>query len=153
MSPSEKINSAEETGLPEDGQELKSAVEWALPVQAAWAILSFLWNIAGVLLISRGLRAPGPTASWVAAGVLFVIAAALFLTVKKLPLAYLLLSFIGGLMALLAVKYAFTADPSLWPSEFWRWAGIALNGAGTAGAVAGVLGFFKWNARARFKRK
>lgn len=33
---------------------------------------------------------------------------------------------------------AFTASPALWPSEFWRYAGVAVNAIGMIGAVLGI---------------
>jgi len=113
---------------------------WALPVQVAWAILAAAWNLAGVALIARGLRAPGPTASASAAIVLVGIAALFFVTIRRWPLAYLPLSVAAGVMALAAVVNAFVQDPALWPSEFWRYAGALLNGIGVLAAVGAVAG-------------
>ena len=116
---------------------------WALPVQVAWAILAAAWNLAGVALIARGLRAPGPTASASAAIVLVGIAALVALSIRRWPLAYLLLSVAAGVMALAAVVNAFVQDPALWPSEFWRYAGALLNGIGVLAAVGAVAGYFR----------
>lgn len=107
-------------------------------IQVAWAILAAIWNVAGVALIAQGLRAPGPTASIIGAFVMLVLAVAFVTTIHRWPLVYLLASVIGGLAAVAAVVNAFTADTALWPSEFWRYAGIALNGAGFLAAVFAV---------------
>lgn len=133
--------------VPEQSSTLRSAVGWALPLQVSWAILSSIWNIAGVLLISQGLRAPGPTASWLAALVLLVIAAVLMWAVKRSAFLYLLLSLLMGVGAFYSVMIALTADPSLWPSPFWHWVGAVLNSAGTLGAIAAAVYFLRWKAK------
>lgn len=119
---------------------------WALPVQVSWAVLSAIWNITGTLMISQSLKALGPTATWTTAVVLLVLAAALMWTVERLPLLYLILTLIMGAGAFYTVIFAFTGNPSLWPSVFWRWAGASLNSAGTACATAATVSFFRWKA-------
>jgi len=126
--------------------ELRERVGWAFPVQIAWAILAALWNVAGVLLIAQGRRAIGPTASWLTAAILLVLAVLFPYLVKRWPIAYLLLTAAAGLLGLFAAVNAFTADPALWPSEFWRYAGAVINGAGFIAAVIAVLAFFRWRA-------
>lgn len=98
------------------------------------------WNIAGTALIARGLRAPGPTASYAAAALLAVLAVLLWWSRPHHRLLYIALSAGCGVLAALAVYQALTADPALWPSEFWRYAGIALNGAGALAALLAVAG-------------
>lgn len=108
-------------------------------VQLAWALLAAAWNVAGVALIANGGRAPGPTASLLGAAILIAIGVGLVASCKRFTLAYAALSLVSVLMASAAVFNALTADPSLWPSEFWRYAGIALNGAGALASIyAGV---------------
>jgi flagellar motor component MotA len=41
--------------------------------------------------------------------------------------------------ATMAINQAFTADQSLWPSEFWRYAGAALNALGVLGGTLGII--------------
>ncbi len=108
-------------------------------VQVAWAILSATWNAGGVAMIAQGGRSPGPTASIAAAIVLIVMAIAYPMTIRRWPVVYLLVSLLGGLAAIAAVVNAFTADPKLWPSEFWRYAGAVLNGVGFFAALAGIV--------------
>ena len=126
--------------------ELRERVGWAFPVQIAWAILAALWNVAGVLLIAQGQRAIGPTASWLTAAILLVVAVLFVYLVKRWPIAYLLLTLAAGLLGLFAAVNAFTQDPALWPSEFWRYAGAVLNGVGFIAAVFAILAFFRWRA-------
>lgn len=125
---------------------LRRALGWTLPAQIAWAALAAIWNVAGVYLIASGQRAPGPTATLAAAGVLVALALALMLLVSRLPVAYLVLSVVAGLMALAAVVNAFVQDPALWPSELWRWAGIVLNGVGFVAAAAAVVACIRWKS-------
>ena len=120
----------------------RESVGKALVVQVTWAILAAVWNVAGVALIARGLRAPGPTASAGAAVLLLAVAVAFVLSIARWPVAYALLSAGAGLMALAAVVNAFVQDPALWPSEFWRYAGVLLNGAGVVACAAALLASF-----------
>jgi hypothetical protein len=53
-----------------------------------------------------------------------------------------------GLLAFSAVAGAFLKDPALWPSEFWRYAGIAINAFGVVAAAAGTIAYARWK-RAR----
>ncbi len=108
-------------------------------VQVVWAILSAAWNAVGVVLLAQGARSLGPTASIAAAIVLLVMAIAYPMTIRRWPVVYLLVSLTGGLAAISAVVNAFTADPTLWPSEFWRYAGVVLNGVGFAAALVGIV--------------
>ena len=126
---------------------LRQIVGRALPAQVAWALLSALWNVAGVYLIAQGLRAPGPTASLTTALLLIAIAVALYAAVDRASLLYAALSGIATFMALAAVVNAFVQDPALWPSEFWRYAGAVLNGAGFVAGAAAVLAYFRWTSR------
>ena len=49
------------------------------------------------------------------------------------PAPYLRVSGILVLAAVSAIFGGFTKDSSLWPSELWRYAGIAVNGIGVVG--------------------
>jgi hypothetical protein len=125
-------------------QTLRKTVGTALVVQVAWAILAAVWNLGGVMLIARGLRSPGPTATVSGGVILLAIAAALVVLVTRWPVGYLGLSVLTGVIALAAVINAFIQDPALWPSEFWRYAGAVLNGVGFLAAAAGALAYFRW---------
>jgi uncharacterized membrane protein len=67
-----------------------------------------------------------------------VLLAALVISFNRWAVIYGLLSAIGGLLALYTVVNAFVADPSLWPSEFWRFAGVAVNAIGVIGGAFGI---------------
>ncbi len=124
--------------------ELWERLKLVLSIQLAWATLSMLWNVVGVGRIAQGLRPPGPTASILAAAILLAIGFWLVIGLRRWPILYVVLSVLGGLMALAAVVNAFTSDPTLWPSEFWRYAGALLNGVGALGALLAVVGVVRW---------
>lgn len=102
--------------------------------------MSILWNISGIILVSQGKRALGPTASWTAIAVLLILAIALVISFKKKwTILYLLLTFFGGAMAFIAVRNAFIQDVLLWPSEFWRYLGIIVNSFGFFASVFAIV--------------
>ena len=99
-----------------------------LAIMVTHAFLSAAWNAAGVWLIARGQPPLGPTASMSAIAILGILILAYFFTVKQnYTKSFLILASIGALAGLLAIHGAFTKDHSLWPSEFWRFTGIAVN--------------------------
>ena len=63
------------------------------------------------------------------------------------PIVYLLVTIAAGLLGLGAVVNAFSADPALWPSEFWRYAGAVLISAGFVASVFAAVAFFRWRSR------
>jgi len=135
--------------MPQNGSaSLLRCVSWALPVQIIWALLASVWNVAGVMLIANGQRAPGPTATITGAVVLAGFALLFPLAVRRWPVLYLILSVLTGLICVMAVVNAFVQDPALWPSEFWRYAGAVLNGAGGIAAVVAVFGYVSWKRQA-----
>jgi hypothetical protein len=122
----------------------RAALGWALPVLAAWAMLAALWKLGGAWQLERGLRSLGPTASVLAGLVLLVMAAGIAVAVRHRPTVFVVLAAVAGLAALVAVVGAFVQDPSLWPSEYWRRAGVLLNGVGLVAAAAALAAFFRW---------
>lgn len=111
--------------------------------QILWAIGCIAWNLYGLYLINQGLAPIGPTAS-AAAAVLCAAFAVLFwwLSSKRHKWFYIILSAVAAVMASITIYGAFTKDPSLWPSESWRWAGIILNGIGAMACIAGIIKAF-----------
>jgi len=101
----------------------------------AHATLVIVWNLVGVWLLSNNKPALGPTATVIGAVVfaLFIIAY-LYSYSKGLKKVFVSLVTLGALLGSFAVYGALTKAPSLWPSEFWRYAGIGVN-------LLGVLGF------------
>jgi hypothetical protein len=127
-------------------RSLRAAVGSILPFLVAWAVLAALWNFGGAWQVARGLPSPGPTASALAGVVLLVIACGFVVSVARWPTVFVLLAAVAGLAALVGVVGAFVQDPTLWPSEPWRWAGIVLNGVGFVAAVAALVAFIRWKA-------
>lgn len=118
----------------------------ALAALVIWALLVVVWNVAGVLLINAGHRSPGPTASLTGAFVTIGLLAALLMASRRRPGVYALLALASAALAALPVINALRADPSLWPSEFWRYAGIAINLTGCLGGIAAFVGWLRWRA-------
>ena len=103
-------------------------------VQLLHAALCIIWNIAGLWLLSNDLQPIGPTASMAAIGLIIVFSATLILGERNnQPVSYLLASGLLALAAVSAIFGCFTKDSSLWPSEWWRYAGIAVNSIGVVG--------------------
>ncbi len=98
------------------------------------AVLSIVWNVVGLWLLSLGKQALGPTAAY-AAIVLFILLSSgyIFFAEKEYEKMYLLLACIGAALACYAITGGLTKDHSLWPSEFWRYAGMAVNALGVIG--------------------
>jgi len=93
------------------------------------------WNLIGVWQIRNGVPSLGPTASLMTVSVFIFLALLLMFSVKKhWSGVYLGLSLLLALLAFSAIYGGFAKDPNLWPSEFWRYAGISVN-------IVGVLGF------------
>ncbi|MCK5906685.1 MAG: hypothetical protein KAG37_03795 [Flavobacteriales bacterium] len=108
------------------------------------ALLVIVWNIVGVWLISQGKSALGPTATLVGALVFAVIISVYILLYKKaMEIGFLITAILGASMGIFAVYGALTKDPNLWPSEFWRFAGIAVNTLGILGLIFALKAFFK----------
>ena len=108
------------------------------------AILVIVWNIAGVWLISHGKSALGPTATLTGA-LLFAVLIVVYLILYKkgLEKAFFIAVLIGALLGSMAIYGAFTKDPALWPSELWRYAGVAVNSLGVLGLLFALKAFFK----------
>ena len=104
------------------------------------ALLVIVWNLAGLWLISHGKTALGPTASLVGVFIFAVLIGLYIIFYKKeYKKLFLVFVFIGALLGSMAIYGAFTKDPSFWPSEFWRYAGIAVNTLGVIGFILSVI--------------
>jgi hypothetical protein len=117
-----------------------SLTDISLVVLVAWAVLCVFWNTYGAIQLSMGGRALGPTATFSGAGFIILLGAILIITSGLWPGIYPWIAVLAAALAALTIWNAFRLDPSLWPSEFWRWAGIVLNGFGVGGAVIAVIG-------------
>ena len=103
-------------------------------VQLLHVALCIIWNITGLWQLASDLQPIGPTASMAAIGFIIVFSATLILGERNnKPVPYLLASGLLALAAVSAIFDGFTKDSSLWPSEFWRYAGISVNSIGVAG--------------------
>ena len=107
------------------------------------AFLAAVWNLAGVWLISQGQAPLGPTASFTGVIVLLVLIMIYIFTLKKgFEKTFLLMAFVGALVGALTIYGALTKEHSLWPSEFWRIAGIAVNSLAVIGFSLTLKQFF-----------
>ena len=108
------------------------------------AFLAGAWNVAGVWFISQGQSPLGPTASLAGAAVMAIFIGLYIFTLKKgYEKSFLLIASIGALAGALTIYGALTKDHSLWPSEFWRIAGIVVNSISVAGFALAVKVFLQ----------
>lgn len=116
----------------------------SLLLQVIHAVLCVAWNGIGLWQKANDQPTIGPTASWAALAMSVVLAAVLYSLVRSgKERGYLALSLVAALLALVAVLGGFTKDHALWPSEFWRWAGIAVNSIGVAAFPAALAAFIR----------
>lgn len=116
----------------------------ALQVQLFHLLMCVTWNAIGVYQLSQGLQPIGPVASVAAIVVMSLLAALLIgLLINGKEKFYILVGVLPALAALMTIVGAFTNDPSNWPSEFWRWAGVAVNIIGIAGFALVMKNFVK----------
>jgi len=114
---------------------LKPFFAHALRVQLFHSVLCIIWNVVGVWQLSKGLPAIGPTASVAGISIILVLSGLLMLGVRsRYVTLYLCVSALLFLAAVSALYGGFTKDPSFWPSEVWRYAGIIVN-------MIGLIGF------------
>ncbi len=118
--------------------------EAPLRLQGIYLALVVFWNAAGAILIAWGLRAPGPTASLLVILFALFFAAGLIFGSRRLPGLYLGISMLMVIAGAQALVSAWTRDPALWPSDFWRYAGMALNALGSGAGIWGVLAWLAW---------
>lgn len=119
-----------------------SAYRLALAAQLLHVALCVVWNGVGLWQQAHGTQTIGPTASFGAIVLVLLLGTGLVAFLRKgAETAYIFLSLGGLLMSALAIYGGFTKDSSNWPSEFWRWAGIAVNAVGVLGFVL-ALGTF-----------
>ena len=108
------------------------------------ALLAAVWNLAGVWLISQGQSPLGPTASLLGVVVLSILIIIYIFTLKKgYEKTFLLMAFVGALVGALTIYGALTKEHSFWPSEFWRFTGIAVNSLAPVGFALAVKIFLQ----------
>ena len=120
---------------------IPDSMRLAVRLQIIYGVLVVLWQVVGLWLLSSGRPALGPTASGNVA--IFAIASTgtLYALARAFPGVYVGLASLLAVPAILTIQNAFVADPSLWPSPWARWGGVALN---AIGVVAPVLAFVGW---------
>ncbi|BAJ01959.1 hypothetical protein [Shewanella violacea] len=123
---------------------LKTNYALALKVQLTHLFLCILWNAIGLWQLHNGEQSIGPTASMMAIVVVLIAGSLLVFSLNKAwkPL-YFSISLLAFLLAAMTIYGGLTKDHSLWPSEFWRFAGIAVNAIGALGFILAITSFFK----------
>lgn len=115
------------------------SAESSLAILVLWAILCAVWNAYGAVQLSSGGQALGPTATIMGAVLALALAVLLIISFRKRPSAYRWLTLVPCALAAMTIWSAFRLDPALWPSEFWRWAGILVNVLGVVGSALAFL--------------
>lgn len=113
----------------------------AIRLQVVYGLLVALWQIVGLLRLASGRAPLGPSASSGVAVFAIVSVGLLLAIARARPGLYVLLAALLAVPALATILNAFVADPSLWPSPWTRWGGVALN---TLGVLAPLLALFGW---------
>ena len=117
----------------------KSSTEFSLILLVVWAILCAIWNAYGAAQLARGGQALGPTATIMGAVLAISLAIVLIISFRNRPSAYRWLTLVPCVIAAMTIWSALRLDPALWPSEFWRWAGILVNAIGVVGSALAFL--------------
>ena len=117
----------------------KSSTEFSLLLLVVWAILCAAWNAYGAVKLASGGQALGPTATIMGAVLALALAVFLIISFRKWPSAYRWLTLVPCVLAAMTIWSALMLDPALWPSEFWRWAGILVNVLGVVGSALAFL--------------
>ncbi|MFK8020769.1 MAG: hypothetical protein AB8B86_13435 [Pseudomonadales bacterium] len=113
----------------------KTTYQTAFNAQATHAFLCIVWNVVGMWQNDQGMQSIGPTASLTVVSIAALLLCSLWLSLHlNWQSIYLALSCIAFTAAAMAIYGGFTKSQELWPSEFWRIAGIVVN-------LIGVLGF------------
>jgi len=121
----------------------------ALSLQLVHALLCVLWNLAGIALISQGMAALGPVATWSVVIAATVMGGLLLLGAKRFIWLYLLMSVLQLLLSINAVATPLIKDPALWVYEGSRYAGMVVNLIGLLGSAWGIMLWLKlksWRA-------
>jgi hypothetical protein len=116
----------------------------ALYAQLLYAALAIAWQLVGVALISSGRPPLGPTASLAVAFQGAIVAGLYVLALRRSPPLFVVLSVVSAAAAGATIATAFTADPTLWPSDARRYLGVAVNGVGLVALVLAIRGYVRW---------
>jgi len=108
------------------------------------AFLAAVWNVGGLWLISQGQSPLGPTASTAAIILMIILILIYIFTLKTgYEKVFIFMALIGALLGSMTIYGALTKEHTLWPSEFWRYAGIAVNSLAAIGFVLTLKVFFE----------
>ena len=111
----------------------------SLLLQMLWGILVASLNFRGLALIGQHQAPLGPDSSMNAALLALGLIVALMVSVRRSPLVYAIVSTATLAFAGWTAVNDLMADPSLWASQSWRMAAVALNGIGVLGSVLGLV--------------
>ncbi len=119
----------------------------SLLMQLLWGILVASLNFRGLALIGQHQAPLGPDSSMNAALIALGLIVALMVSVRRSPLVYAIASAVTLAFAGWTAFNDLTADPSVWASEGWRVAAVALNALGVVGSVLGLVNAgLRWRA-------
>lgn len=125
---------------------------FAIRLQILYGIGVALWNGIGLALLATGRPALGPTASGSVALFALVATGALVALARGWPVLYVLLAAALAVPAGMAIQNAFVADPSLWPSPWARWGGVALNALGVTAPLLALVGLVQLRSGVQIER-
>jgi hypothetical protein len=115
-----------------------------------WGILVASLNFRGLALIGQHQAPLGPDSSMNAALLALGLIVALMVSVKRSPLVYAIASAVTLSFAGWTAFNDLASDPSLWASQGWRIAAVALNGLGVLGSALGLVNAgLRWRSRQR----
>ena len=120
-----------------------SALSRPLKIQVAHLLLAILWNLTGVVLISLDKAPLGPTASLSGAATMLVLIGLLILGTRQYRWLYVASSLFILFTLSSVIWAAFNSNPQLWPSDFSRYSGVAINSLGVLGALWGLSIMFR----------
>ncbi len=111
----------------------------SLLLQMLWGILVASLNFRGLALIGQHQAPLGPGSSMNAALLALGLIIALMVSVRRSPFVYAVGSAATLAFAGWTAFNDIVSDPSLWASQSWRIAAVALNGIGVLGSVLGLV--------------
>lgn len=120
----------------------------SLLMQVLWGILVASWNFRGLALVAQHQAPLGPDSSMNAALLAIALVVALMVSARRSPLVYAIVSAVTLAAAGWTAVNDLMADSSLWASEGWRFAAVALNGIGVLGSALGLVNAGRrWRSR------
>ena len=119
----------------------------ALYLQLLYTGLVVVWQLVGLVLLSMGQLALGPTASLsVAVQALAIAAFCIWALRGSFPLLFVLACVGPATAGGATIVRAFTAAPELWPSDEIRYLGVAVNVVGVTTLPTALVQYFRWKS-------